>query len=176
MSLFQKIMSIIFALVTLFGTVVLIMFPDLGHLVMVLIVCVFLLFSGIKYLVYYFQMAKNMVGGKAVLYRGIILCNIGIFSFTLSDIPQMYIMIYLLGLFVFFGFISIMRALEMKKLDSNWRLKFSEGLMYIVIAIVGLVFITSNDISIYICCVGLIYSSVMRIVSAFRRTAIVYIQ
>ena len=150
--------------------------PEVGHVVIVFVIGFGLILKGIKYLYFYFKMAKYMVGGKGIFYYGIIYLNLGIFTSTLFDIQHIYIMIYLLGMYLFWGFISIMRALEMKKMESHWKMKMIEGVGYFVIAVLGIVFINSVMAASIIYCVGLMYSAVMRIIANFRQTAIVYIQ
>lgn len=176
MNTFKKIFSILWALIVVVLVYLIIQEPTFGYLVILAVFSLGLLISGIKDMIFYFTMAKYMVGGKSILYRSIILINFALFALTALDIPHLYIMIYFLALCLFTGFISIMRAREMKKNESSWRLKLTEGIIYILIAVMGAIFITSLEVTVYIYCVGLVYSAVMRIVSAFRRTAIVYIQ
>ena len=176
MNTLRKITSIVWALIVVFLAYCMIAVPEFGHVVIVFVIAFGLIVKGVKYLVFYFKIAKHMVGGKAIFYYGVLYLNLGFFTATLFDIPQIYIMIYLLGMYVFFGFISIMRAFEMKKMDSHWKLKFCEGLGYVVVAVVGIVFIQSMLVASIIYCVGLFYSAVMGIISSFRQTSIVYIQ
>lgn len=176
MNVFKKFLSIIWALIVLLLSFIMITEPEIGHVVIVAVIAFGLIIRGIKYLTFYYKMAKHMVGGKGIFYYGVSYLNVGIFTLTLFDIEQIYIMIYLLGMYLFLGFISIMRALEMKKMDSPWKFKLIEGLGYIFIAILGAVFIHSMMLTSIIYCAGLLYSAIMRIVSSFRQTSIVYIQ
>ena len=176
MNTFKKILSIIWALIVIILSYFMITEPEIGHIVIVFVIAFGLIITGISYLVFYFKMAKHMVGGKGIFYYGVVYLNIGIFTLTLFDIQQLYIMIYLLSIYLFWGFITIMRALEMKKMESPWKFKLFEGLGYILIAIIGIAFIQSMMITSIIYCAGLIYSAIMRIISNFRQTAIVYIQ
>ena len=50
----------------------------------------------IRYLVFYLSMARNMVDGKLSLFYGIIALDLGMFAYTLQDIPPIYIVLYLL--------------------------------------------------------------------------------
>lgn len=176
MNILKKVLSIVWLLVVLVLSYCMIVEPELGHIVIVFVIGVGLMLTGIKYLVFYFRMAKHMVGGKGIFYYGVMYLNLGVFTATLFDIPQVYIMLYLLGMCLFFGFISIMRSFEMKKMESHWRSKFVEGLGYIFIAILGMVFIQSMLATSIIYCAGLLYSAIMRIIASFRQTSIVYIQ
>ncbi len=132
--------------------------------------------SGIKMLFYYLTMARHMVDGDQILIRGLILFDIGAFTATLSNISQIYIMGYLLGIHAFSGCIDVMRAIEAKKLtSSSWKLNFSTGIVNIILAVTCIVFLRSESIAVYIYSAGLIYSALIRIIMSFRKTAVVYI-
>ena len=176
MNTFKKIVSIVWSLIVIFLVVLIIDTPLFGYLVILLVFSIGLIVAGIKDMVFYCTMAKHMVGGKSILYRSIILLNFGIFTLTMLNIPHLYIMIYFLAVLLFSGFISIMRSMEMKKNESPWKLKLTEGIMYVLIAIVGIIFINSLEVTVYIYCAALVYSAIMRIISAFRKHAMVYIQ
>ena len=176
MNTLRKIISIIWALIVLALSYFMITMPDIGHVVIVFVIGFGLLLTGIKYLVFYFRMAKHMAGGKGIFYYGILFVDLGLFTSTLFDIPQLYVMIYLLGIYLFWGFIAIMRALEMKKMESRWKPKLCEGIVYVLVAILGIVFIQSTTVASIIYCAGLLYSAIMRIVANFQQTSIVYIQ
>ena len=81
----------------IFGTAMAIM-PSEVYGVIILSLGLTLMLSGIRSLVYYFTMAKHMVGGLAVLYRGVIVFDIGLFTLSLVDVPLIFIMLYLAGL------------------------------------------------------------------------------
>ena len=176
MKTIKRILSIIWVLVVLALSYLMIANPETGHVVIVFVIGFGLLLSGIKYLYFYFTMARHMVGGKGIFYYGVMYLNLGVFTATLYDIQQLYIMIYLLAMFVFWGFIAIMRALEMKKMDSHWKPKFLEGMGYIAIAVLGIVFIQSMTVASIIYFAVLLYSAIMKVVGNFRQTSIVYIQ
>ena len=143
----------------------------------ILIFCISLLFSGIRELLSYFTMARRMVGGRSILYRSIIVIDIGIFTMSLTDVPMAYIMLYLAGIHLFSGSIDILNALGTKRLQGvSWKMQFLYGLLNVVIAVLCLIFIKSIGIAVIIYAFGLASSGVMRIVQACRRTAIVYIQ
>ena len=131
---------------------------------------------GIRSLVYYFTMARHMVGGKYSLYLGVIALDFGMFTLAMSDIPRLYIAIYLMFCHAFSGVIDIMRGLEARSYEGSWKLTTTHGLVSVFIAIACCVFIRSNMILVYIYAAGLMYSSCIRIITAFRRSAIVYIQ
>ncbi len=176
MNTLRKIISIVWALIVVVLAYCMIAVPEFGHVVIVFVIAFGLIVKGVKYLVFYFKIAKHMVGGKAIFYYGVLYLNFEFFTGRLFYFLDVFLMIFLLGFYFFFGFVSIMRAFEMKKMDSHWKLKFCEGLGYVIVAVVGIVFIQSMLMASIIYCAGLLYSAVMGIISSFRQTSIVYIQ
>lgn len=154
--------------------------PVLGFAIAILILSITLIVRGAGYIIYYFTMARHMVGGKSLLFPGIIMLDLGVFTFSMSNVPTVYFALYLIGAYVFDGGIDIMRALESKRYEaSSWKLKFSGGLVNIAIAVLALIsgiILGSLNTVVYIYGAGVIYSGIMKIAGSFRRTAIVYIQ
>ena len=150
---------------------------DLGCALITGTLCVSLLIGGIHLLTYYFTMARHMVGGKSILYRGILLTDVGIFTAILADIPNKYIMLYLLGYNLFVGAIDVLRALEARGHKSHsYKMKLVFGAVSVVTSVAGLFFMDSQAFMVDVYCVGLVISACGRIAGAFRRTSIVYIQ
>jgi len=162
-------------IMVIFGTAMAIM-PSEVYGVIILSLGLTLMLSGIRSLVYYFTMAKHMVGGLAVLYRGVIVFDIGLFTLSLVDVPLIFIMLYLARLHGFSGFIDIMRAIESKKMNASWKLNISHGIINVLIALLCLVFLKTVWVATLCYSLGLIYSGIIRIIQAFRRTTVVYIQ
>ena len=112
-----------------------------------------------------------------MLYLAVVVLDLGMFTMMLTNIPKMYIALYLVVVYAFSGAIDILRALEAKKYQApSWRLSLISGIISVVIAILCIVFIGSTNMIVYLYSAGLIYSAIVRIVTAFRKTAIVYIQ
>ena len=177
MSKVQKFRSILIGILTILGSVILIAFPDQGFIITAAILSVSLFIYGIRKLIEYCTMARHMVGGRIILYLSIILLDFGMFTMTLTKIPKIYIVLYLLAIYAFSGVIDILRSLEAKKYQNpSWRLNLISGIINIVVAILCVVFIGSTRAIVYLYCAGLIYSAIVRIITAFRKTAIVYIQ
>lgn len=173
----QRIKSILFGAVILLVAVILIAFPEEGLVITASIMSISLFIYGVKTLIYYFSMARHMVGGRIMLYLSIIVLDLGMFAMMMTNIPKIYIVLYLLVVYAFAGAIGILRALEAKKYQaSSWKFSLISGIINLVIAILCIVFIGSTKMIVYFYCVGLIYSAIVRIVTAFRKTAIVYIQ
>lgn len=151
--------------------------PEDGYLLIMAALSLNLIFSGLRALFGYFTMTRFMIGGKMSLYVGIIILDLGLFTASISDIPRFYIMFYLLCLHLFSGLIDLIAALDSKRLGAvHWKLKFSQGLIGVLIAAVCLTFISTKNTVVYIYCIGMLYNAAIKIITSFRRTAMVYIQ
>ena len=176
MSMIQRIENFIRGILTIVCSVAMMIYPDEGYLFVALILTVSLLWMGLRYLSYYFSMARFMVGGRSILYIGIIILDLGIVTYTLSDSPKAFVLLYLLLIHAFSGLVDILRGLEARRLEApSWRLNASQGLVNVVMAVICIVFVRSTRMLVYIYCLGLLYSGCLRIISSFRRTEIVYI-
>ena len=137
-----------------------------------------LLFTGLRYLVYYFRTGRFVVGGRLILFIGIILFDFGVFTMTLHDEPLAIIVIYMIAFYAFAGLVDILRAVEAKKQEGVWKAKMLLGVIEVAVAglvlFCGLVLRSPDDV-IIVYGVGVIISGVMRIVNSLRRTAVVYI-
>jgi hypothetical protein len=147
-----------------------------AFLLVACILSVALMVTGVRMLLFYATMARHMVGGKAMLYEGIIILDLGVFASTLSDVPKIYIVLYLLFIHAFAGAVDILRALEARRLNGSWRLNMASGLVNLAVAALCVVFLSSARMIVIIYSVGLFYYGCVRIVTAFRRTAVAYIQ
>lgn len=177
MSRFQRIVNIFIGIVMILGGITIAVLPEVGLVIVAFVMCVALIVYGIRRLVYYFTMARHMVGGQIMLFLGVVIIDLGLFVLTLSGVPHFYIMIYLLAIHGFSGAIEILRSLEAKRLGApSWKFKLATGVVDILIAAACGVFIKSEAIAVYIFCAGIIYSGIARIISAFRRIAVIYIQ
>ena len=133
--------------------------------------------KGIRAIVYYVTMARFMVGGRTSLYNGIIFLDLGILTFTLTEVPHYYVLIYLIAIHAFSGVVEVLRAFEAKRFGAgSWRLKIGHGAVNIIMALLCVIFITHINIAVIVYGIGLIYSSLLRIISACRRTKLIYIQ
>jgi len=136
-------------------------------------------FRGLRLLYYYLTMARHMVGGKNVLYRSFIMLDLGTMAGSLIGHELSYTVFYLALLHIFTGAVSMLRANESRRYGARWRMKMAFGVTNVLLAIavvVGSVVFREPLITVGIYGAGLIYSAVLRIASAFKRTDIVYIQ
>ena len=151
--------------------------PKEGYPIIIFLFALYFSLKGIGTIIYYRTMARHMVGGRTSLYTGVIMLDLGILTFTLTEVPHYYILIYLIAIHAFSGAVEVLRASEEKRFGAgSWKLKLSHGVVNIVMAIVCIIFIRQMSVAVVIYGIGLIYSSVLRILSAFRRTKMVYIQ
>ena len=177
MSSGQRIKNVLIGILIILGAVILIAFPEEGIIITASILSLSLFVYGIKTLIYYITMTRHMVGGRIMLYLAVVVLDLGMFTMMLTNIPKMYIALYLVVVYAFSGAIDILRALEAKKYQApSWRFSLISGIISVVIAILCIVFIGSTNMIVYLYSAGLIYSAIARIVTAFRKTAIVYIQ
>ena len=176
MSLWQRIKTIVGGLFMILVAVGLFFLnKESSFLLIAGLLCISMILSGILDLFYYFTMARHMVGGRAILYRGILFLDFGLFTGTLEDIQPVYVLLYLLACHAFAGAVDILRALEARKLQAPaWRFSMAYGVINCMIAVGCAVFIRSPEAVVIIYCSGLIYSALVRIASAVRRTAIAY--
>ncbi len=180
MTIFQRIKTASAGFLMILCGIIMIYDPNLGYLLTALILSVSLTLYGIRILVYYFTLARHMVGGRGILYIGIVVLDLGIFTLTIVDNTSIYILVYLLAFNLFSGLVDILRALEARRTASpRWKLKFSTGIVSILIGvaafIAGVIF-KSENLLVILYCVGLFTSAAARIYTAFRKSAIVYIQ
>lgn len=151
--------------------------PDKVYTFLVTLLGITMLLSGVRSMVYYFSMARHMVGGKTVLYRAVLIIDIALFTLSITDVPLIFVVLYLAGIHGFAGFIDIMSAREARQLQAGpWRLKLTSGVVNVVIAVLCIAFLGTSAVAAEIYSLGLIYSGVIRIIQACRRTAMVYIQ
>lgn len=151
--------------------------PNRVYWAIVLILGFTMLITGIRSLVYYLSMAKHMVGGRVALYRAIIILDLGLFTLSLTNVPIIFVVLYLAGIHGFSGAIDIMRAMEAKRLQAaSWKMNLVHGIVNVVMAGLCLAFIGTVEVAVEIYAAGLVYSGIIRIIQAFRKTTVVYIQ
>lgn len=175
MTKLQRIRTVFEGLMMMLCAAVLILVPDSGYLIIALILSVILIVSGIRSLLFYFLMARNMVGGKLILFQGIIALDLGAFALSLQDIPPVYIVLYLLIVHLFSGVIGVLRAMEAKRMEGRWKLSLAIGIANILLAFTCGFCLRSTTLLTYVYVIGLLYSACLHIAQAFRKSAIVYI-
>lgn len=176
----QRVKKILLGLLMIACSLVLIHFPKDGFFIVALIVCFTLIGYGVRMLIYYFSMARHMVGGLPILWIGVIALDFGVFTLTTADDPRIFTVIYLLGVHAFSGAMEIMRAFEARRLGSPaWKWSLAEGFVNLTVAVLAVIagfFLRSQEDLSYLYAASLLFSACEQIVGAFRKTAIVYIQ
>ena len=177
MTVFQRIKEILFAFLMLAVAAVLIADPtDKKYAFVILLLAAGLALRAIRDICFYFGMARHMVGGKMILFQGVVLLDFALFTASLTDIPRIFILLYLVAIHLFSGIIEILRALEARRtVGGPWKLKCSHGIVNFALAISCFVFIRQASTVLIIYSIGLIYSALIRIISALRKTAFIVI-
>lgn len=175
---FQRVRKVLFGLCMIAVALFLILYPsDEMYMVIVLILSLGLAIAGIKDVIFYFTMARHMIGGKMILIQGVIILDFALLTGSLTNVPKIYILLYLIGIHAFSGVVEVLRAMESKKsVEGPWKLKFSHGIINFLLAVACLIFIRRANTALLIYSLGLIYSAVVRIFSAFRRTSFILIE
>ncbi len=178
MTVYQRIKKILFSLCMFAVALFFIINPsDEAYSVVVAILSIGLAIAGIKDIIFYFVMARHMVEGKMILIQGVIIFDFAIITGSLTDVPKIYILLYLIGVHAFSGVIEIMRAMEARRtVDGPWKIKFSHGIVNLILAIACLIFIRQSNTALIIYSLGLLYSAVVRLFDAFRKKAFVVIE
>lgn len=150
-------------------------YPKDTYSLIAMILSASLIIYGLQTIFYYFNMARFMVGGRLVLYRGIVFFDMGVFLATIMDIPRIYVMGYLFIVHAFSGVVDILRTAESFRYGaSSWRLSFVHGMVNVVLSIACLVNIGSLKMATLIYAYGLIYSGIVHIIQSLRNTNNVY--
>ena len=175
---FQRIKGVLAGLVMLAVAALLIAYPyDGKYMIIVGILSLGLTIGGIKNIIFYFRMARHMVGGKLILVQGVIILDLAFLTGSLTTVPRVYILLYLIVMHAFYGIIEVLRAMESKRaVEGPWKLKFGHGLVNFTLSLACLVFIRYPNTAVIIYSLGLIYSAVIRIISSFRRTTFIFIE
>ncbi|MDO4870256.1 MAG: hypothetical protein Q4A65_08250 [Bacillota bacterium] len=175
----RRIKEFLIGIVMIAVALLLALDPVHGLKAVAVLLCISLLIGGIRALWFYLSMAKHMVGGKAVLFRGIILLDAGVFTFSIIDKSQLIILVYLIVGHVFAGVVDLMRGLEAKEIgSSSWKYKAGYGvtnLAFCAALIIAFAVSRDNNMLVYVYAAGLFFSALVRMRSSFKRTAIPYI-
>ncbi len=176
----QRVRKVLAGLSGLLGCFIMLCDTEFGFHLVALIIMFSLLLFAIRTLIYYFVMARHMVGGRASLFEGIILLDLAVFSLSMVDNPRAFIILYLLGAHGYSAVKYLLRAREARSYrDPAWMRSLAAGLINLAIAVLTAVaafFLHSAQDLVFLYAGCLFYSACEKFVSAFRRTAIVYIQ
>ena len=145
MNKIQRARYLLSAAVMFVCAAVIISIPYFGFVISAFILGGILVITGIRYLVYFFTMARYMVGGMSMLYRGILIIDVGAFAFSMIDKANVFILLYMLWFYGTAGFFSIVRGRNAKKSGSPiWRLSIINGIVNLLFVLASLIFIRSK--------------------------------
>lgn len=181
MRLRERILAIVTgSLLMLFAVLIVIssfLDEELGYALIVIAIGATLIAGGVGNIFYYFTMSRFMIGGRWIFYLGVLRLDMGVFTLTLYDDARFFIALYIGGLNLFHGAVDILKGLEARRNGSlSWKRSVIHGVFNTVIAVLCLIFASRGILIILVYAFGLVGSAVIRIVSAFRKTAVVYIQ
>ena len=179
MTLSRRIVKILSALLKVAMAWIMFKLGTEGFELVCILLSITLFVFGARNMIFYFTMARHMVNGKSILFLGVISLDFSIVTLSLSDRSGAFVAVYLLGAYAFSGVVDILRAREARQLEAPWKFNLATGIANIGIAIAAFVFGfylgNLNDLTI-IYASGLIYAALLDLLSAFKKTAIVYIQ
>ena len=175
MSRTQRFVNVVIGLTMLLACALLTIEPNVGMIIIAAIMSVALMLYGARMLWFYATMARHMVGGMSVLFAGILALNMGSSAFLFANSTNLYLMLYLAGCHAFAGVMEVLRARESRRVGASWKLSMVRGVGNIIVVALCVAFFNSSEMLVDIYCAGLAYSACLRIVSAFRRTDIIYI-
>ncbi|MBQ3480786.1 MAG: DUF308 domain-containing protein [Oscillospiraceae bacterium] len=180
MTLTQRIGKILNAAFTVLGVLIMVWMGEDGFFLVSFLLSLSMILFGLRKLLFYFTMARHMVDGRSILYIGVIALDFGVFSLSVSRNVALFITLYLLGTHGFAGVMDILRAREARRFKSpSWRLSLATGVVNLAFGVSALFFcIVSAGLRelTLIYAAGLLFAAISRLVRAFRKTAIVYIQ
>lgn len=177
MTLFNRFKIVSFGIMEFILGIIMLAFPDYGYRVVLLVIGLYLMISGYQNLYYFFSMARFMVDGRIILVKSVILLDFGFLAGSLTDVPRIYILIYLMVLHTFTGTVELLRSYEEKSFGArSWKLRMVHGIINLSIVILCLAFIANNNTVVIIFATGLIYSAIIRIIKGFRKSSFLYVQ
>lgn len=175
MTKWQKLRNILLAASMILIGAAMLVFGEKTYMGIISIFSLTLEIMGLRMLWFYFRMARHMVGGRNILFRGILFFDFGIFTGSLVWVPRAYVLMYLAGTLAFSGVVDLLGATESRRIQSSWRFKTFQGVVKILFSIICLIFMRSGARVVYICAVGFIFSAVMNIANTFRRQQVITI-
>ncbi len=175
MTIWQKLRNVLLAVSMIIVGVTMLVFGEEAYMAIIGIFALALEIKGIRMLWFYFRMARHMVGGQNIFFRGILFFDFGIFTGSLVWVPRAYVLMYLAGTLAFSGVVDLLGANEARGIQSSWKLKTFEGVVKVLIAISSLILVRSGTRVVDVCAIGFIFSAVMRIASTFRRQQVITI-
>ena len=193
MTQWQKLKNLIFAVLEiLFAALILVLRDkDFSHLnipgaerltqgvvsyyLIMTVFMIVMLINGIRFIVFYFTMARFMTGGRGMLYRGILYTDLALYTLSLNSVPVNYIMTYVTAILIIAGAINLFQAFDILKLGGFWQFKLVQGIVTIGLAFYGFTHLHQPMVLSGICAIALIYDAIMQVIAVFTPTQIITI-
>lgn len=172
----QRLGNFLLSLFMIVCGVALLTDPQNGIYVVELVLAAAFFLYGVRKLVYYLTTARHMVGGLSILFIGVIAIDVSVFALTVVEDPRFSLVLFLVCFNLYTGILSIARGIESRLFESGWKLNVLHGLINLVLAVLSIVFVGSDQILVAIFCIVLFYNAITRLVSVFKPTEIIYIQ
>lgn len=160
--------------------VLLVLLPGKGLYAVAIIISTVISLRGFQKLWYYFTMARFMVGGRYALYQGILYLDAGLLTAAMADNQPLPLILYIAGMQAFAGAVDVLRSIDTRKLGSSrWKYQLAYGLFEIAlaaaVAVSGLYY-HSTLLAVFAYAAGVVLTGINRIINAFRKSTVVYIQ
>jgi len=177
MNIRKTIIQSTLSVLILLGALTLALFPDDAIEIIATALSLMLFIISIRYLIYYFTMGRFMVGGRMILYLGMIILDLSIFSVTLLSKSDRFILLYLIGVNAFYGAVQLLHAFQGRGYGGReWRFKMINGVINLLISVCCIIFIRSGNIVVYIFAAGLVHTALVNILSMLRKEGSAAIQ
>lgn len=175
----KRILNILKSILMILFALILVIVPVDGIILVIVFVAFGLIIKGLGNLIYYFQMARSMVGGKIMLYRGIITLDLGLFIGNLATRQGIFLILCTAAINAVAGVFSILKAFESKKIGSSqWIISLINGILMISLLFVVIsswIFQKEPTFAMYVFAFELVLSALQKFIESLKKTAIAYI-
>jgi len=177
MSKFQRINNIIMGVLMILCGLLLISDIDDGYKLVILLVEISLFIDAIKNIVYYFTMARHMVDGRKMLYRGVFSLDLALFAWAIMDVPGFMIVIYIDVVIGFMGGVTVFKAFQERKLGHEiWKKDMLKGALILIIFLAMIPMAKSVRTCVILYAIGIIASGIRHIIKAIKKPQLIIIQ
>ena len=173
----RRVFKIIGAVMLIHIALFLMLIPQIALQLIAVMFSVILIFYGLKFILFYITHASHMVGGKWFLLFGLLLFDVGVFASLMQNQSKLLTIAYIAGAHLVGAILRLIRAVGNKK-DNNpgWIIDCMQSIGNFIQVAVCIIFSQYVVVPVFIYCSGLIYSAILQIIQACKRTAIVYVQ
>lgn len=168
----RRFLNILLALLTIACAVIILFVPDEGVNIALGIFAILLFVYSIRTFIYYFSLARHMVGGQIILFIAVFTLCVTLFALNIQRAPDSAVSTILVVILIAAGVVDLLRAREAKKGGApSWKFNMVNAIIEIVLAVLCQVFnATDPEVTSYVFAITMFYSGISRIVASFRRT------